>query len=225
MSRQHILEKIRRSRKRQVELPLELPSFPRYDNPVSNFTLEAERVGTRVLDGDDLEAALTTVLAETGARRLYWQGESALEQLGGNVEPLPDEPDPGSRRLAYSDHPDQVCRFPLRLESEPYDRARLALAEVSVGKADWGIAETGTATESTQRAGGRVLPILAPNHVQILSRSQIQMNVAEFLSTITLSVEESARILMTGPSRTADIEKILILGVHGPRQLYVILVP
>jgi len=225
MSREQILEKIRKSRRSRVELPAELPSFPEYEDPVAHFRLEAERVGTRVLEGDNLEAALTTVLSETGARRLYWQGGSALEPFGDEVRPLPSGPEDGSRRLIYSEHADQVFRLPLRLEMEPYDRAKLAQAEVSVGKADWGIAETGTATESTAGAAGRVLPILAPNHVQILSRSQIRMNVAEFLSTISLSADESARILMTGPSRTADIEKILILGVHGPRQLYVILVP
>ena len=224
MSRERILENIRRSHRAPVDLPESLPAFPQYGDPAQRFRIEAERVGTRVLDGDDLATALAVVLAETGATRLYWQGESALRRLGDTVPPLPHL-DPGSRRLVYSEHPRGTIEFPVHLDSEPYDRDRLARVEVSVGSADWGIAETGTATESTCQAAGRVLPILAPNHVQILSRSRITMNVAEFLGTVTLSRDESARILMTGPSRTADIEKTLILGVHGPRRLYVILVP
>jgi L-lactate utilization protein LutC len=205
-------------------MPESLPAFPQYDDPARSFRREAERVGTRVLDGDNLASAFAEILAETGATRLYWQGEAALRHPGDTVPPLSRE-DRGPGSLVYSEHPEGIVEFPVHLNSEPYDRDRLARVEVSVGNADWGIAETGTATESTYQAAGRVLPILAPNHVQILSRSHIVMNMAVFLSTVTLSRDESARILMTGPSRTADIEKTLILGVHGPRRLYVILVP
>ncbi|RPJ83378.1 MAG: lactate utilization protein B/C, partial [Acidobacteria bacterium] len=70
---------------------------------------------------------------------------------------------------------------------------------------------------------GRLLPVLAPVHVAFLRRQDLLMNHADFFSSVKLGDAESYLVLVTGPSRTADIEKTLVLGVHGPQKHYVIL--
>ncbi len=93
-----------------------------------------------------------------------------------------------------------------------------------MSEALWAIAETGSIFESTGPGKSRVSPILTPVHVVILKRSRILATQGDFFQLPDLGKTGSAQIIMTGPSRTADIEKVLTLGAHGPKQLYVILV-
>ncbi len=203
-------------------LPTEIPAFPRFEDPVATFRMEAERVGTRVIEGLPLDAALSRVLAETLQERLHWQGIGTLEAHRIEYE-LQSEPH--DRRLLYSTHSESQVTFPLELSGTEYSRNSIADVQISVGNAVYGVAETGTIVETVASGWGRVLPILSPCHVTLLSKGKLLMNQEELFTTLDLKSGGSARLLMTGPSRTADIEKTLILGVHGPRTLYVILVP
>jgi L-lactate dehydrogenase complex protein LldG len=67
--------------------------------------------------------------------------------------------------------------------------------------------------------------VLPPVHVAFLCQADLLMNHAEFFARVKLGEKESYQVLVTGPSRTADIEKTLVLGVHGPRRHYVVLTP
>ena len=87
---------------------------------------------------------------------------------------------------------------------------------------DYLVAQTGSIIVSTVSAGGRALSVLPPVHLVIARREQI---VADLESAITLLRQRydkhwpSALSVITGPSRTADIEKILVMGAHGPKRL------
>lgn len=222
MSRSSLLAKLERMVVDAAPLPPGTPDFPSFDDPVAKFREEAERVGTEVLDRLSLSEALSRVLAETGQHRLYWQGIATIEAHGIEVHWEPADANP---LLFFSDHPASSVSLPIRLASEPYTRTAVADVGVSVGSAVYGVAETGTVVETVAEGWGRVLPILAPCHVTLLSKRRLLMNQGELFQTLDLRTGGSARLLMTGPSRTADIEKTLILGVHGPRKLYVVVIP
>ena len=84
------------------------------------------------------------------------------------------------------------------------------------------VAQTGSVLVDTKTAGGRVLSILPPHHLVIARREQL---VADLPAAMALVDGEASMIsLHTGPSRTGDIERILVLGAHGPKQLTVVVV-
>jgi L-lactate dehydrogenase complex protein LldG len=69
----------------------------------------------------------------------------------------------------------------------------------------------------------RLVSLVPPVHIAILHASQIFMTLGETLSALQGGDEISPAItFITGPSRTADIELTLAIGVHGPQELYVI---
>jgi len=86
------------------------------------------------------------------------------------------------------------------------------------------VAQTGSIFVSTRSAGGRALSIWPPVHLVIARRDQI---VPDLPAAFALLRDRyggrwpSALCLITGPSRTSDIEKTLVLGAHGPKRLAV----
>jgi len=222
MSRADILGRLKPLQVDAGPLPDTVPGFPSYADLPSQFQAEAERVGTVVLTGLPVAAAICEVLVQTGARRIHWQGLAGLSrfQIEFRVAAREGFQSPS---LLYSEHPEPVLNLPVQILGEAYSKAALDQVEVSIGFAEAAIAETGTTVETTAGGWGRVLPIVAPNHCVLLSRKDIIPNHKDYFASLRLGDAESARLLMTGPSRTADIEKTLILGVHGPRRLFVIL--
>jgi L-lactate dehydrogenase complex protein LldG len=72
---------------------------------------------------------------------------------------------------------------------------------------------------------GRLISLLPPVHVAVFPRSRILANLDELLTVIPRPADQtSSMVLITGPSRTADIEQILIRGVHGPGEVYAVIV-
>jgi L-lactate dehydrogenase complex protein LldG len=66
---------------------------------------------------------------------------------------------------------------------------------------------------------------LPPVHVAIVPRSRILANLDGLLTLLPKPAEQSSSmVLITGPSRTADIEQILVRGVHGPGEIYAVIV-
>ena len=71
----------------------------------------------------------------------------------------------------------------------------------------------------------RLISLLPPVHIAVFSRSRILDNLNELLSVVPNPAEQtSSMVLITGPSRTADIEQILVRGVHGPGEVYAVIV-
>jgi len=96
--------------------------------------------------------------------------------------------------------------------------------DVGVTAAQAGIAETGTLVLDSSLEQNRLVSLVPPVHVAILDASRIFRTLGETLSALQRGTELSPAItLITGPSRTADIELTLTIGVHGPQELYVII--
>ncbi|MCB0397064.1 MAG: lactate utilization protein [Flavobacteriales bacterium] len=88
------------------------------------------------------------------------------------------------------------------------------------------VARTGTILMSSAKSSGRKLPAFAPVHVVIASTNQLQYDLSDGLAALQKKYGEkwpSMVTAITGPSRTADIEKTLIIGAHGPKEVYVFL--
>jgi L-lactate dehydrogenase complex protein LldG len=87
------------------------------------------------------------------------------------------------------------------------------------------VARTGSIVSSTTTAGGRRLSVLPPFHIAIATAAQLVVSLDEALKIYHERGEAnraSYAAIITGPNRTSDIEKILVLGAHGPKRLAVI---
>ncbi|HUJ11000.1 MAG TPA: lactate utilization protein [Verrucomicrobiae bacterium] len=97
-------------------------------------------------------------------------------------------------------------------------------ADLGVTGCDCLVAQTGSVIVSTHSAGDRALSVLPPTHLIIAHRSQIVPDLDAAIMWLRERYRghwPSALSLITGPSRTADIEKILVMGAHGPKRIAV----
>jgi len=106
-------------------------------------------------------------------------------------------------------------------------------AAVRAGKtaftlADAIILETGSVVLSGLRLGSRRAVYLAETHLALVDEDSVFETLGDFLAVPTPGWHERsgpAMTIITGPSRTADIEKTLVMGAHGPRRLIVATAP
>jgi L-lactate dehydrogenase complex protein LldG len=104
-------------------------------------------------------------------------------------------------------------------------RTACAAADLGITSADYALAETGSLVMLSSAEEARLISLLPPAHLAIIPRSRLLANLDELLATIPKpAAQTSSMVLITGPSRTADIEQILIRGVHGPGEVIVIVV-
>ena len=108
-----------------------------------------------------------------------------------------------------------------------HDREELrnacASADVGITSADYALAETGSLVLMSSPEEARLISLLPPVHVAVVPRGKILTGLDELLATVPAPAEAtSSMVLITGPSRTADIEQILVRGVHGPGEIHVI---
>jgi L-lactate dehydrogenase complex protein LldG len=103
-------------------------------------------------------------------------------------------------------------------------RAAAERAEVGITGAAYGLAETGSLVMLASDEESRLISLLPPVHVAVLRVSSLLANLDDLLARLSdPGALTSAMVLITGPSRTADIEQILVRGVHGPGEVHVIL--
>jgi len=106
------------------------------------------------------------------------------------------------------------------------DSQRIDLMELAVTGCEYLIARTGSVVVSSSQVKSRRVFAHAPIHVVIAFTSQIKNEIGDALSSIHEQYGKMPPLVttITGPSRTADIEKTLVMGMHGPQELYVFLV-
>jgi L-lactate utilization protein LutC len=104
-------------------------------------------------------------------------------------------------------------------------RALCATADVGITSADYALADTGTLVMLSSPAEARLISLLPPVHIAVLPKQRILSGLDELFTILPLPAEAtSSMVLITGPSRTADIEQILVRGVHGPGEIHVVVV-
>jgi len=100
-------------------------------------------------------------------------------------------------------------------------------ADVSITGCEALIARTGSLLMSSAQDSGRTVSVYAPVHICIAYSSQLVYDIRDGLEMLSEKYKNkipSFITLATGPSRTADIEKTLVVGVHGPKEVYVFLI-
>jgi len=105
------------------------------------------------------------------------------------------------------------------------DVTREAAAEATVGvsQMDWALADTGTLVQDATAVEQRLVSTLPRIHVALIAADRILPDMASVLGRIR--PEKAGYLSMiTGPSRTADIERVLTIGVHGPERLVILFV-
>ena len=103
----------------------------------------------------------------------------------------------------------------------------LADCDVSVTSCECLVARTGSIVLSAAQSMGRTGSVYAPIHICIAFSNQLVYDIKDALLLMKEKYKDKIPSLITfatGPSRTADIEKTLVVGVHGPKEVYCFLV-
>jgi L-lactate dehydrogenase complex protein LldG len=123
---------------------------------------------------------------------------------------------------------DFACKalgLPVTLTDRGYDVQKMEQCDAGITECDALIAQTGGVAVTSRSAGGRALSVLPPHHVVIARREQL---VADLPAAFAMLQQKytpdfpSMISFITGPSRTGDIERILVLGAHGPKKLTIL---
>ncbi len=205
-SRENILQKIRQALQQQVPAP-----FP--ETPVNPSVMAAPEETDHALefarhfsslqgrfsycaDRTELHTQLRLLLEARGWQKIYCREVALTELIGGVV-------DTGN------------------LHQE------LGTADCAITGCEYLVARTGSMLLSSGNESGRTTSVYAPVHICIAYTSQLVEDVSDAL--MQMRNRYGARLpslisLATGPSRTADIEKTLVVGVHGPKEVFCFLV-
>jgi len=99
--------------------------------------------------------------------------------------------------------------------------------DASITDCEFLIARTGSIMLSSAQQSGRTVSVYAPVHICIAYTDQLVYDIKDALLGVKEKYQEqlpSLITLATGPSRTADIEKTLVVGVHGPKEVFCFLI-
>lgn len=120
----------------------------------------------------------------------------------------------------------RALNLPVCQTDHPYAVNDLEGCDVGITECDALIAQTGSVLITARSAGGRALSVLPPHHVVLARREQLLPDLPDAFALLKkkyASNYPSFISFITGPSRTGDIERILVLGAHGPKKLTVFL--
>jgi L-lactate dehydrogenase complex protein LldG len=153
----------------------------------------------------------------------------ALEALAGKVAVARTPAEAGDYvRAAVAGRTFTASKAPILAQcgvhGSDFSRETCAQVDVGITSADYALAETGSLVVLTESHESRLLSLLPPCHIAVVARSRIVENLEELLTLLPEpTVASSAMVIITGPSRTADIEMLLVRGVHGPGEIHVVI--
>jgi L-lactate dehydrogenase complex protein LldG len=109
-----------------------------------------------------------------------------------------------------------------------YDKFALETCDAGLTECECLVAQTGSICVTSRSSGGRALSVFPPHHIAIARRHQLEPDLIaayELLARKYADGYPSFVSFISGPSRTGDIERILVLGAHGPKWLTILLLP
>ncbi|MBN1285897.1 MAG: lactate utilization protein [Anaerolineae bacterium] len=186
--------------------PVPWQSRRRFDDLAARFTQTLTDGGGRVVRAeslDDTAAKLGDLLKELGARRVIANDEPPLDRL-----------DPAVRWPDYEWH--------IAGKSGGDLRAFCAAADVGLSGAAAAFAETGTVVMACGTGQSRAATLLPPVHIALVSTARLVADIFAWAAARAGDMP-AAVTFVSGPSKTADIEQTLAIGVHGPGRFIVVL--
>lgn len=196
-AKENILKKIRQALSNPVPLP-----FPNSEGNQPVFHVEEEDLA--VVFADEFSKLQGKFAYCTNEQDMAGQVYALLLQKGWTKVYIQEED------LAAAIP--QVTRYP-----------DLPGCDVSITGCESLVARTGTIVMSSAQASGRTTSVYAPVHICIARSTQLVPDIRDALLLIREKYANRIPSLVTfasGPSRTADIEKTLVTGVHGPKEVY-----
>lgn len=126
-------------------------------------------------------------------------------------------------------HPDVTMS--LIASGELYDvtqiqslREDLIDADVGITGVDYAIAETGSVLLSAGTGRSRLVSLLPPVHVAVVERGQVVEDLDDLFTLVIAAHKDTSYMnIISGPSRSADIEQTIITGIHGPKEVHLVL--
>lgn len=206
-SKEKVLKKIRNALISQI------------DNPYPNVDFEK---GIYHEINDPLDIAFAEEFTRIGGRFVYCMDTA---ELVANLKALQQENNWGAIFCKDESLKDIFESGPVDVTNQPD-----AFLDIKAGmtRCEALVARFGTVMVSSDLQSGRQLNVYPEVHLVVATTNQL---VAELKDAIHLVKEQygeenipSMMTMVSGPSRTADIEKTLVLGAHGPKQIYVFLV-
>jgi L-lactate dehydrogenase complex protein LldG len=96
-------------------------------------------------------------------------------------------------------------------------------SRIGITQMEWGIADTGTLAQNATAVEQRLASTLSWIHIMLLATDNIVADLPAFMTKMHPS-KSNYLTLITGPSKTADIERVLVSGVHGPERVVIVCV-
>ncbi len=179
------------------------------DNLRAQFIDELTNVNTHILEAnsaDTIKDLLITLIKEKELKSFsIWESEYLKEiNLKQNIKSV------GLKLISAK------------------NKDRIANSEIGITDVDYAIADTGTLVLLTNKNQPRSISLLPPIHLAIVRKENLVRNIKDLFIILKSKLKDVEDIttcmtFVTGPSRTADIELNLTLGVHGPKELFVVI--
>ena len=174
--------------------------FPEFETRAKNASAEVFRVKT----ASEAKEVITNLVKFTNARKVV-AVDSPLQQAAGINTAL--------------------AELGVTLYTEQADIAEHAeSADIGISSVEFGIAESGSVCQDAMAFESRLVSMLPPVHVAFMNSRHIVPGVTEAMAVISQVYDHGYISFITGPSRTADIERVLTIGVHGPSRFVIIAV-
>jgi L-lactate dehydrogenase complex protein LldG len=210
MSREHILHKVRTALGRTAGSPVTDAPPVRLricemdmDTRISSLLRKVEALAGKTLRADTPQEACAYVSSILDGR----------QAVASNA--------PFLRHCGILEVPGVQSGF----TTAPELRERCATAAVGITSADYALADTGSLVLLSSPEEARMISLLPPLHIAIVPQERVLTGLDELLTILPdPAAQSSSMVLITGPSRTADIEQILVRGVHGPGEIHVVVV-
>lgn len=210
-----------------AELECDVRQVSAAEDLAARFTEAARSAGLRLhqVAESDWIASVREILTECGAKTVFVQAAQtddlpAQTQSGPHSGPYAAENAEFDVALLMT----TLARSGIVVHTDSSDETLFSV-DAGITGVECAIAETGTLvcqSGSGRARGGSLIP---PLHIALVQAAQIVPDLYDALAKVGARPELPANVnLITGPSKTADIEGILVTGVHGPREVHVVLV-
>jgi len=206
-----------------------VPTAPHQTAAESNLHPSSLARAWLPLVGGSFDARLVLFQKNCTDLKTTFQLINDQDQLAGLLRNLCDAE--GWKKVAMhaaelTDEAARVLDLPVCRTDRPYNVEELESCDVGITECDAMIAQTGSVLVTARSAGGRALSVLPPHHVVLARRDQLIADLPDAFALLKKKYGgnyPSFISFITGPSRTGDIERILVLGAHGPKKLTIFL--